>query len=117
VETGRELLEPSHPELIGPLRALGTALLNAGRPAEAEPYLRESLDILRKTRAPGYFQTARVEVLLGSCLTRLGGLGRADEARRLIAHGLATLEAQFPPDHPWVLDAREKLDLVKKESR
>ncbi|HEX3126118.1 MAG TPA: tetratricopeptide repeat protein [Thermoanaerobaculia bacterium] len=112
--TGRELLEPGHNELIGPLRAMGTALLNAGRPAEAEPYLRESLDILRKTRAPGYFQTARIEVLLGDCLARLG---RREEARSMLAQGLATLEAQFPPDHPWVKDARAKLDLVKIASR
>jgi serine/threonine protein kinase/tetratricopeptide (TPR) repeat protein len=114
VETGRALLEPGHTELMGPLRALGTALLNAGRPAEAEPYLREALDILRKTKAPGYFQTARVEVLLGSCLIRLG---RAEEAKRLLDQGLTTLEAQFPADHPWVLDAREKLDRVKKGGR
>jgi eukaryotic-like serine/threonine-protein kinase len=114
VETGRELLEPGHTELIGPLRSMGTALLNAGQPAEAEPYLREALDVLRKTKAPGYFQTARVEVLLGSCLTRLD---RASEARQLIAQGLATLEAQFPSGHPWVKDAREKLELVNVESR
>jgi serine/threonine protein kinase/tetratricopeptide (TPR) repeat protein len=117
VETARALLEPGHTELMGPLRALGTALFNAGRPAEAEPYLREALEILRKTKAPGYFQTARVEVLLGTCLVRLGGPGRAGEARQLLAQGLATLEAQFPPGHPWVKDAREKLDLVNVESR
>jgi serine/threonine-protein kinase len=114
VETGRALLEPGHTELMGPLRALGTALLDAGRPAEAEPYLREALDILRKTKAPGYFQTARVEVLLGTCLARLG---RAGEARPLLAQGLATLETQFPPGHPWVRDARAKLDLVNVASR
>jgi serine/threonine protein kinase len=112
VATGRELLEPGHTELSGPLRALGTALLDAGRPAEAEPYLRESLDIFRKTKAPGYFQTARVEILLGTCLNRLGRPGRAAEARSLIAHGLATLEAQFPPGHAWVKDAREKAGLA-----
>ncbi|MES1245603.1 MAG: serine/threonine-protein kinase [Acidobacteriota bacterium] len=109
VATARELLEPGHTELVGPVRALGTALLGAGQPAEAEPHLREALDILRKTKAPGYFQTARVEVLLGSCLARLG---QAEEARRLISRGLETLEAQFPPDHPWVRDAREQLGLV-----
>ncbi len=114
METARELLEPGHTELASPLRAMGTALLAAGRPAEAEPYIRESLDVYRKTKAPGYFQTARVEVLLGTCLARLG---RGGEAKPLIAEGLATLEGQFPADHPWVKDAREKLDLVKISDR
>jgi serine/threonine-protein kinase len=114
VEIDRGLLEPGHPELIWPLRAMGIALLGAGRPAEAEPYLRESLDILRKTQAPGYFQTARVELLLGTCLTRLG---RAAEAKRLFASGLATLEAQFPPGHPWVKEAREQAGAAEPGSR
>ncbi len=114
LEIDRELLEPGHPEMIWPLRAMGIALLNAGRSAEAEPYLRQSLEILKKTQAPGYFQTVRVEILLGACLARLG---RTDEGERLLAEGKAALEAQLPPDHPWVKEARDMAARVESGSR
>ena len=102
----RELLPPDHRDFAWPLRSMGMVLFAAGTPAEAEPHFRQSLALLRATQAPDFFQTARVEVLLGACLT---GLGRYVEAEGLIEHGRKVLEAQFPADDEKVLEAREKL--------
>ncbi len=100
----RALLAPDHPELAWPLRTLGIALHAAGRPAEAEPFLRQSLDLLRR-KHPAGFQRWRAEVLLGACLT---DLGRFAEAGRLLAHGRAALEAELPADHERVREARDR---------
>ncbi|HET9226829.1 MAG TPA: serine/threonine-protein kinase [Thermoanaerobaculia bacterium] len=101
----RELLQPGHPDLSGPLRTMGSVLMNAGKASEAEPYLRQSLGLLKKTPAND-LQIARLEVLLGDCL---GRLGRTGEAERLLTHGLRTLEAMLPPHHIRVQEARAKL--------
>ena len=102
----QELLRPDHPDLAWPLRTMGIVLLDGGKAAEAEPYLRRALDLLRRTQPAGSFQTARTEVLLGDALT---SLGRYPEAEQLLLHGQQVLEAHFPADHVRVKEARDKL--------
>jgi serine/threonine-protein kinase len=107
----RGLLQAEDPELAKPLRTMGIVLLDAHRPSEAEPYLRQSLDLLHRTRPPGYFETARIEVLLGACLTELG---RYAEAEPLLRQGTRRLEEQLPAGHKLIREARDKTAALQR---
>lgn len=96
----RKFLPPGHPELGYPLSGLGAALLKLGRPAEAEPYLREAYE-LRIAAAPGQLTTGMTASDFGACLLELGRFAEAEPALRhayeaLLAHrgaqGRGTLE-------------------------
>jgi eukaryotic-like serine/threonine-protein kinase len=99
------------PDLARPLRDLGIVLLDAHRPSEAEPYLRQSLKLLRRTNPPGYFETARIEVLLGACLTELG---RYAEAEPFLRQGTRRLEEQLPAGHKLIREARDKTAALQR---
>jgi hypothetical protein len=75
-----------------PLRNSGIVLLAQDDARGAEPLLRQSLEILQRTRPAGYYQTAAVQLLLGDCLLRLG---RKGEAATLLRDGVAILRAEF----------------------
>ncbi len=80
-------------------RNLGKILLLAGKPAEAEPHLRQA----RESIPPDRWQYAHATSLLGACLDRLG---RRSEAEPLLREGverfasasLKTLEAHRAAD-------------------
>ncbi|MGE0141949.1 MAG: tetratricopeptide repeat protein [Planctomycetota bacterium] len=74
----------------------GLVLLDAGFFADAEPLLRECLEI-RARLQPAEWNTSYVRVLLGTCLH---GLGRDDEARAFLEQGCTELRrigAAMPP--------------------
>ncbi|MBX9582312.1 MAG: hypothetical protein K2X87_18570, partial [Gemmataceae bacterium] len=82
--------------LAGELAALGSALLDGGAAAAAEPLLRECLE-LREKLAPGAWTTANAKSLLGGSLLLQG---KAVEAEPLLAAGYAGLKADaanIPP--------------------
>ena len=99
------------PDLFKPLRDLGIVLLAVHRSSEAEPYFRESLELLRRKKPAGYFEAARVEVLLGACLTELG---RYAEAEPLLRQGTRTLEEQLPAGHKLIREARDKTAALQR---
>jgi tetratricopeptide (TPR) repeat protein len=66
---GRRKLRSARPDLASSLALLGRLLLETHRAKEAEQPLREALAIHREALAPGRWQTANTESLLGECLT------------------------------------------------
>jgi len=62
------------------LHALGYAFMLAGRACEAEPLLRQALDLRAKSRPAGDYRVAQSQVALEDCLERLG---RTAETRPL----------------------------------
>ncbi len=101
-----DLQGPEDPGLAYPLRAIGMILRAAGRPAEAEPRLRQSLALLRKGYPQGHFQIPRGQVLLGSCLKELRHF---EEAERLLLEGRRGLASFRSATDPMVLDAGRQL--------
>src|SRR5262249_26255662 len=93
-------------DLASSLTGLGSVLTKKGRANEAEPLLREGLEIRKKVLAQGDWRIALTESVLGSCSARLG---RHDQAEPRLLGGYAALHAaQGAP--PWSL--REGLDSI-----
>jgi hypothetical protein len=87
----RKVLPPRHPTLAGTLGGLGLALLRSGRPANAEPLLREALEIRRGAPASGHWRIDWAESLLGECLAAQKRFIEAEplllgSAERLLVH-------------------------------
>ncbi len=95
----RELLGSDHPELAGSLYNLG-ALLTVGDAADAEPLLRECLDIRTRRLPAGDIRTATTEQGLGGCLV---ALHRYSEAEPLLVEAHRMLEAALGPEHARTL--------------
>jgi tetratricopeptide (TPR) repeat protein len=92
-----------------PLREIGRSYLWWRRPAEAEPYLRECVEIRRATLAPESPETAKAEVTLGQCLT---DLRRYPEAEALLRPAYARLAGNLPANDRRVEEARKMLDAL-----
>lgn len=87
-------------------QVMGLALLDLGRPREAEPLLRESLELRRAALPPGHWMIASSESVLGACLT---AEGRYPEAEALLLRAHAGLETTRGRDHPRTAEARKRL--------
>ena len=68
--------------------AIGAIRLDQGRPAEAEPMLREALALRIEKLGPDDRRTARAQRLLGLCLM---DLGKNNEAEQQLLAGYRTL--------------------------
>lgn len=90
-------LQGPHPNTGTALGGWGRTELELGRPATAEPLLREAVDILSSSLEPGSLRTADHRVWLGVTLARLG---RRDEAREALEAGLAPIRDQRGADDP-----------------
>ena len=66
----RKVSPADHPDIATRLAALGSLLSDAGRPAEAEPLLRECVTIREKKLPAGHWQAANARSVLGGCLVR-----------------------------------------------
>src|SRR5262249_40423231 len=90
VAARRKLVGPDDPVLAHELSTLGFNLLLTGRPGEAEPPLREALQI--KTRVePNAWRTAVVKGWLGAALLRQQ---KYEEAEPLLLAGHAEMTAR-----------------------
>ncbi len=67
----RPMTHPDPWQFAGTLSLLGQALMGQGRSADAEPYLRESLDLFR-TPPVKDGEVANAQSLYGACLSALG---------------------------------------------
>lgn len=75
-----------------PHRTLGRVLLRKGEFVQAEPYLREAVEIDRESpraKRGRYIEWAEKQSLLGECLTRLGQYSQAES---LLVGSLPTIE-------------------------
>jgi serine/threonine protein kinase/Tfp pilus assembly protein PilF len=73
------------------LLGLGEVLLARRKAAEAEPFLRQALDLRLATLPPHHWQLAEARGALGACLTELG---RYSEAEPLLVASLADLRGR-----------------------
>jgi len=88
------------------LQVAGLSLVDLGRPREAEPLVRESLELRRKSLPPGHWLIASSESVLGACLT---AEGRYREAEALLLRAHAALESSRDRDHERTVEARQRL--------
>jgi CHAT domain-containing protein/Tfp pilus assembly protein PilF len=96
------------PDLSVSLRQLGSVLVEAGQPVEAEAAYREALAITGSARTP--FTAARAATSLAGVLVRLGKL---DEARDLVTQALRRHAGQAPggPHHADALSTLGDVEL------
>jgi hypothetical protein len=88
------------------MQVLGTSLVELGRPREAEPFLRESLELRRRALPPGHWLIASAESTLGACLT---AERRFREAEPLLLHGFEGLKGARGEGHELTAAARGRL--------
>ncbi|MBK7875769.1 MAG: tetratricopeptide repeat protein [Planctomycetes bacterium] len=101
----RAALPAGHADLAQPLTLLGSTLVDLGRAAEAEPLLREALE-LRRAKLPGSWLAANSASVLGGALVELG---RHAEAEELLAPAAEALAKALGPRDFRVRDAWKRL--------
>jgi eukaryotic-like serine/threonine-protein kinase len=109
LEVRARTLPADHPTRAGYLAQIGALLFQAGRPAEAEPVLRDCLDLREKNR-PDDWSTFYTRSLLGGTLL---AQQKATEAEPLLLQGYEGLEqraAKIPAVYqPRLAEALERL--------
>jgi tetratricopeptide (TPR) repeat protein len=105
VQRGRSLPD-SHPMISATLLVMGLALLDLRRPRDAEPALRESLEIRRASLPAGHWLSASSESALGACLTAERRFG---EAEGLLLRARSSLDSALGAGHPRTVEARRRL--------
>jgi serine/threonine-protein kinase len=103
LQESRKSLPPRNYRLGPVLFALARAQLAQDRAAEAEPLLREALEVRGPPRAADDPRVLEVEVALANALTRLG---KADEARTIQQRIEPMLKASASP---YAVDLRTRL--------
>lgn len=88
VETGRKIKLETFSGFSAALNDLGLSLTRAGNAGEAEPYLREALEI--RKRPAGSALQCSTEIALGECLT---AQARYAEAEPLLMEGYSQLKS------------------------
>jgi tetratricopeptide (TPR) repeat protein/outer membrane protein assembly factor BamB len=84
---------------------LGLVLVQLGRPAEAEPYLRAA-HAARSTRLAGHWLAANTASVYGACLL---ALGRTEEAEPLVLGAVPVMQAALGPADFRVREAEERV--------
>jgi serine/threonine-protein kinase len=92
-------------------RDYGKTLVDAGRTAEAEPLLRQAVNVLAAHWGEGDPRVDDARITLGRALT---GLGRYAEADELLRAALERLEREPGPDDPLTQRAREALRALER---
>jgi serine/threonine-protein kinase len=85
---------------------LGLVLINSGKPAQAEPYLREALTIRSTINSKGHPQVAAASGLLGECLTKQK---RYREAESLLVESYNDLESSLGEQNSLIIEAQQRL--------
>ena len=96
-------LGPGHPTTAETLGVLAGVLNRAGKAAEAESRLRDSLEAMRRTYPPGNFHLGLAESMLGA---NLAAQGRYAEAEPLLLSGHEVMTAHFGDEsHFFLVDS------------
>ena len=90
---------PDHSKLADVELGFGRTLVTLGRPAEAEPHLREARRLGEKTRPPTHPTVVLAGAALGHCLLLLG---RPPEAAPLIVFAHDRVQSMKPRDRRFV---------------
>ncbi len=85
---------------------VGSIRLARGAAAEAEPLLRQGLEVLQTALSETHWRTAEAQSLLGECLA---ARGKTAEARPLLTAGYETLAKTRGADHRKTVAARQRL--------
>jgi len=88
------------------LQNLGYILTNTGKPAQAEPPLRESLAIAKRTNPKGHPKIAMAMSLLGDCLTKQK---RYREAEPLLIESDEALRSTMVEQNRHRVESRQRL--------
>jgi len=105
-------LSPGHPIFHYGQSQLGLVLLDQGKPAEAEPLLREALEGYRSQQ--GTLRTAAAERALGSCLV---DQGRYEEAEPLLLAAHPVIQRRRGETHRLAILATQELVRLYDEWR
>ncbi|MEQ8762559.1 MAG: tetratricopeptide repeat protein [Planctomycetota bacterium] len=117
LETRSKRLPPSHPKLAESLHVRSRVLIALGRPAEAEPLIRQCIDIRQQLWGESSdfaWFVADARSILGECLL---DQGRLIEARPILEESLAILMKDKGPAHEHTLEARARLDRLESLSK
>jgi tetratricopeptide (TPR) repeat protein len=95
-----------HAELAISLQSLGYILTSTGKPAQAEPLLRESLMIRKGTNPKGHYTIAEAMGILGDCLIKQR---RYQEAESLLIESDEGLRATMVERNPRRVQSRQRL--------
>ena len=88
------------------LSALGLALTRGGKPDEAEPFLKEALEIRRNKLPPGSWLTANSASAFGECLV---ALKHFSEAEPLLLESYEIMSKDLGPAHERTLEALRRI--------
>ncbi len=97
--------KPNVLEIAGAADEAGSLLLLMGRFDQAEPLLRESLELRRRELQADHFAPGRSLIRLGACLL---GQGKLDEAEKTLLEGEA-IWARQSSNAPLTREARQSL--------
>ena len=97
-----------HPTLAFPLSDLGRMLVDGGRPAEGETYLRRALGLHEKFRPAGHWEIAYAKSAVGNALLAQNRLAEAEPLLRAGYDGLIA-QPDFAPNDQRVAKARQRL--------
>jgi serine/threonine protein kinase len=89
-----------------PMMALGLTLNKTGRPREAEPYLREAVDIRTRLLSPGDQLIGTAEGALGECLTTQREYAAAEP---ILLDSYRVLKAALGDNDPRTIEAVQRL--------
>jgi len=104
LEISRRVYGPDDSRTIRSLGLLSKAMISAGQPARASPYLREAIEKFRDL--PKEKKLIQAAGILGECLTLLK---RYDEAERLMAGTCAVHQCNCSEKSPDDVEMRQRL--------
>jgi serine/threonine protein kinase len=101
-----------HPHVAFPLREIGNNFMDQGNALAAEPYLRRTLEVRRRSLSARHPDVATAEVSLAGCLIELN---RKAEAETLLRKARATLLAEPGADGARVKEIDDRLAALRRD--
>jgi serine/threonine-protein kinase len=98
----RKLLGPDHPDVATSMTLLASVLIDTGRNEEALALAKDAKAIWLKALPPGHWRTASAEAAEGAALA---GLGRYDEAEKLLLASYGVLHNEQGAAHVYVVNS------------
>jgi eukaryotic-like serine/threonine-protein kinase len=103
VQIAESWLAPDNPEILSLQVSYANSLIHVGKPLEAEPLLRETIEAETRVLGPEHKDTLLARLVYGEDLLELH---RDHEADELLAATAALLESSLGSDNMYTLQAR-----------